>query len=610
MLRRILALVALFLFVGSLLVGAAFVLRFELIRWRQDLPAFTHQPGAVTYARVAMRDGVELATQIALPAPPASEDDAMDAADEAPPRWPVVLIRNPYPRFDRMVKHLWCGVLVRYGFGCIYQDVRGQMASGGEWEPFVNEREDGLDTLAWLTKQAFQDGNLALYGPSYLGAVQWTLADSLPPEVKTLIPIVVTTDFRRAVFERGLFRHETFTAWAAMMRDGTMHRGAGDDYQAALRHRPHAEADAAYFDGPLDWYREWIASPAIDDALWQGEGFAALRATPAGIDVPVLMIGGWYDVFFGPQADDFLALGSRDRSRFVIGPWTHGGRPAGVFDLPDAGGGLTQWKTVLDWLGHHLRGDPLAQPASGVANYVMGEARWAERPVWPPPSRTRSWFLEAGPERAGCTVGALATEPPATVQRIAYRYDPDDPTPTLGGSGMLAFLLPGFGGAPPANQWQREPCERADVVSFLSPPIDAPLHLAGSGALHLTVRSDAEDTAFHAKLIEVFDDGRAVNVRDAITSLAFRDGSGRRQTYRAGETVDLEIPLWPIEWIFRAGSRLRVDVASADFPKYHAHPNRAEPWASVREARVAEQTLELGGASAARLELPILEARP
>lgn len=589
MLRRILAVIGLVLFLGALGLGAAFVFRFEVLRWQQDLPAYTHRPGDERRARVEMRDGVGLATTIRLPA--------------GGEQWPTLLIRNPYERFDRVARDLWCGIFVRYGYGCVYQDVRGQMGSEGEWDPFVNERPDGQDTLAWLVAQPFHDGNLALYGPSYLAAVQWAVADTLPAEVKTFIPTVVTTDLRRALYENGMFRHETFTAWAAMMRDGTMRRGAGEEYRAALQHRPHAEVDEKIFGMKLPWYQEWLRAGVATAPLWQREDYHALLATPAKTRVPVLMIGGWYDVFLGPQLDDFHALGSRSRSKLVVGPWTHVGEASGVLEFPDSEGGLAQWARVLDWLGHHLRGEPLEQGV-GVETYVMGENRWASRAAWPPPTRPERLHLAAA-ESPNCA-GTLAGRSPQREQDIRYRYDPFDPTPTVGGGGMLAFILPGFGGAAPANQWQPEPCHRTDVVSFLGEPLATPLHIAGSVKVALTVRSDVGDTAFHAKLSEVFPDGSAINVRDGVTSLSHRNGRGDA-AYDPGDAVPLSIRMWPIEWVAKAGSRLRLDIASADFPKYHAHGNRVGAWAEISEPVPAEQTLLTGPGHEAYLALPVAE---
>ena len=97
----------------------------------------------------------------------------------------------------------------------------------------------------------------------------------------------------------------------------------GMQYQQAVRHRPHLEVDEKYFGGKLSWYREWISSPAPDAPLWHLDDNQRLLATPESLDIPILMIGGWYDVFFGAQYGDWERLATQPGSRFVIGPWTH-----------------------------------------------------------------------------------------------------------------------------------------------------------------------------------------------------------------------------------------------------------------------------------------------
>lgn len=192
------------------------------------------------------------------------------------------------------------------------------------------------------------------------------------------------------------------------------------------------------------------------------------------------------------------------------------------------------------------------------------------------------------------------------VSRVEYVYDPDDPVPTRGGAGMLAFILPDIGGAEGANVWQEDLCARADVLTFQTPPLDEPLHFAGRVEVALTIVSDAPDTAFIAKLVEVLADGRAVNIRDGITSLAYRNDASEAQSYSPGDPVEIHIRFWPIEWTVPAGSSLRLDISSSDFPKYHAHPNRAGVWSQQTEAKKANQALLIGNGSEAWVELPVV----
>lgn len=583
------------LVVVGLAVGA-YLFRFELMRMREGLPPYTHSAGPERSLMLPMRDAVELATEVFEP------------SGEGP--WPTILIRNPYSLPGPLFRDMFCGRLIRYGYACVFQETRGQGASGGEWEPLVNERRDGVDTLDWLLAQDFHDGNLAMIGPSYLAAVQWAIAADLPPEVKTFVPTVFTANMHDVLYQDGMFRHESFTAWSALMpRRGMQMDGSGENYQRAIRHRPHREVDERFFGGRLDWYRDWVSSPAPSAPLWHQADNVRMRAAPETLGIPILMVGGWYDVFFGPQLDDWQRLATRSTSRFVIGPWTHMGRPGKALDTPDASGGLMQWAAVLDWLGHHLKGEPLAAPP-GVTTYSMRENRWHTRPAWPPETKRLRLHLGQTTRARSCTGGTLDREENGDRQQIGYVYDPLDPVPTRGGAGMLAFALPDFDGMEVANVWQEDLCERQDILSFVSSPLEAPLHIAGSIKVSLTVASSAADTSFTAKLVEVFEDGRAINIRDGITSLAYRGNAPSPLSYEPGREIDIEIPLWAIEWRVPKGSRLRLDISSSDFPKYHAHPNLAGIWAEQASSEPAQQTLLTGAGRSSWIDLPIVDEAP
>jgi putative CocE/NonD family hydrolase len=311
------------------------------------------------------------------------------------------------------------------------------------------------------------------------------------------------------------------------------------------------------------------------------------------------MIGGWYDLFLASQMEDFERLGSRAKSRMLIGPWHH----LQLSDVPYEGdiGAEGQLAMILDWLGHHLKGEPLEQQVGVIETYAFGEGKWHVRDRFPPETSTVTLHLDELARSNACDGGRLAPEAPADPGSISYRYDPKDPVPTRGGEKLLGFAFRTFDSPDPGSVDQAGLCEREDVLTFVSEPLEAALHVAGRMQVALEVRSDVEDTAFTAKLIEV-DGGSARNVRDGIATLIHRTGD-EAETHSPGERVTVRIDLWPIEWRFPAGARIRLDVSSSNFPAFHAHPNRAGPWASVKEPIVATQTIEGG-----RVSLPVLRA--
>ena len=557
-----------------------------------DLPPYTDRSGVHLAERIAMRDGVRLVTDVYLP--------------EGDGPWPVIIIRNPYNftggGFKRLAK-----LFSRYGYVGVHQLTRGRADSEGEWLPFFNERNDGLDTLEWVIAQDWQDGNIGFFGASYLSMVQWAMADVLPPEVKTLVPMVWGSDVQGLAYQGGMFRHEITTTWAALMHSEQLTYGNMFNYWRALAHRPHAEVDELYFGKPLPWYREWVMSPHGDAPLWSIPDALLLREIPELTQVPVLMVGGWYDIFINSQLDDFRRLASRADSRMLVGPWTHltGFSGDGIRPLPNAGGGPELLHKVLNWFDHHLKGEPL-DPWGPIDTYTIGDGRWRSWAQWPPPTGTGTLFFHEAQDSARCNGGRLLLDPPVDHQQVSYVYDPEKPVPSRGGAGLLSFAIPGWRGTPPSMRDQVGLCNRKDVLSFVSPPLAGDVHLAGRLKVTMTVSSDVDDTAFTAKIIEVDPYGVAVNIRDTITSLAYRNGVTMPVDYQPGELVELVLETWPIEWKIPRGHRVRVDISSSNFPAYHAHTNYAGPWALQVETRPAVQTLHVGPGAPARLDLPII----
>ncbi len=563
---------------------------YDAARLTLDLPPFETAAGEATTLMLPMRDGVKLYTEVYLP------------EGEGP--WPVILIRNPY-NFVGGAGAL-AKLFSRYGYVGVYQLARGRATSEGTWMPFFNERNDGIDTLAWITKQPWHDGNIGLFGASYLSMVQWAMADRFPPQVKTMIPMVWGSDLREVAFSHGMFRFEVATAWASLMYDETLDALNFNTFWKTIAHRPHLEADEKIIGHSLPWYRDWLQSASADAPLWKIPDNLLLRAMPEKVTVPVLMVSGWYDIFVGSQLDDFNRMATRDRSRLIVGPWTHlmGGSGDGVLPLPDKKGAHAMMDRFLNWFDHHLKGEPL-DDWGPVETYAIGGG-WQRRESWPPAAKpARLYFAETARAQA-CTGGRLAAARPEGEDSISYVYDPADPVPSRGGAGLLAFAIPGWSGTPPSMRDQIGLCERDDVLTFTSLYLREDLHLAGRFNIRLTVRSDAEDTAFTVKIMDVDANGRAVNITDTIMALAYRNGDGVPVPYAPHSDATLVLQTWPTEWVVKKGHRLRVDVSSSNFPAYNVHPNVAAPWYAHAESRIANQTVLTGPGREGWLELPVV----
>jgi len=554
--------------------------------------AYTHEFGETRDERVMMRDGIRLMTHVWLP------------QGEGP--WPVILQRNPYVNADNVCDP-GLMIFVRYGFAVVHQECRGRHESGGEWEPFVHEREDGLDTISWITGQEWHNGNIGLYGPSYMSFNQWVLADSLPPEVKTLYLSVMGTEQHSLIYMNGMFRPDIYTSWTVT--------NAGVDWQdrdvnevavEAARYLPQSEMDKQLLGRTLGWYQSFLANPGAGDPLWQASLWHELSQAPARLNIPVHLTAGWFDIALDSMFATYSQLRPdiREASRMVVGPWAHAMQPYGDLTYPNGwvegpNGGL---KAVLDWFNTMLKGEPYPSERGVVHAYTIGADCWESWQSWPPRHKMKQLYL--------CGSNELGAAADGEQSEAIYTYNPEDPVPTAGGSGLLSV----YGDSPflpkAASVRQLEPGSRSDVITFLSAPLEHDLYLAGSIKITLHAASSAEDTAFTAKISEVFLNGEAYNIADGITSLAYRNGAQEAMAYTPGEKVDLTITCWPITWELKRGSRIRLDVSSSNFPAYHIHQNTAGNWAQQHQGPPAIQTLYWGGDMPSRIELPIMaEAR-
>ena len=532
------------------------------------------EPLPVQKLMVRMRDGVELSTQVYLP--------------KGAGPWPVIVVRDPYS----FVQYGSCKVFVRYGYGCVYQEVRGRGPSQGTWYPFVDERKDGLDLIDWILKQPWQNGKLALYGGSYLGAVQWAVSGDMPPEVKTFAPTVAHGDVYELAYRNGAFNEGVTGTW--------MHSQGKSIIDTVMSGPQWRKKVAGHFPAQgvpsdefvLGWkpYLDYIKHPDRDDTYWQSPEYVALREAHLKVKVPVLMTGFANDFFLPGMLRTYEELPTRSQSVFLIGPGNHGGQ-----EDPEVQGSYKDgYVDTLAWFDHYLRGEPLpARLRPGVTVFVHGANSWQHFERWPT-AAVQPRLLQLGNLSASqaCDGGSLSAEAPAAAQSISYVYDPRKPVPSRGG----AFILL----SDAVEEQHNDLCERGDVLSFSSAPVTGQTLIDGGIRVTLRVASDAADTTFTVRLSEHMPDGKVYNIRDDISTLSMRNKAPHRGTYKPGEQVDVVFDLTPILWKMREGSRLRLDVSSSSAPSFFPHPNRAGLWSAVAEPVVAKQTV-FGGV----IELPL-----
>lgn len=504
--------------------------------------------------RIPMRDGVIL------------------LADHYEPTATVdgtLLVRCPYGRgfpFSLVFARMYAA----RGYRVILQSVRGTFGSAGDFEPMVNEAADGADTVAWMRTQPWFTGSFATIGISYLGFTQWALLADPPPELAAAVITVGPHDLYQSTWGVGSFALNDFLGWSHLMahqedrpriRAGIHQLTAQRRVRRAAAGLPLGAAGRTLLGAGSPWYESWVEHPEADDPFWD-----ALRH-PAALQraqVPVLLFGGWQDLFLDQTLAQYRAL--RDRGvdvAMTIGPWTH-------TQMLISGLGRVTAES-LQWLNTHLRGSGSAPRTSRVRIFSAGRG-WQDLPDWNPADAADAWYLQPG--------GTLATTPPdADAPAATFRFDPGDPPPTIGGR-----LLSAAGGYRNDNRLHR----RDDMLSFTGAALTGDLDVCGVPVLELDHSSDLPDVDLFVRVSEVDARGRSVNVTD-----------GYRRLRR--HTGPVRIELDAIAHRFPAGARIRVLIGGGNHPRYAVNPGTGEAPISATRVQPALHTLRFGRS---RLLLP------
>jgi putative CocE/NonD family hydrolase len=507
---------------------------------------------------IPMRDGVEL------------------AADHYAPERPrgTVLVRGPYDR-GGVGALLQARLFAARGYHVVVQSSRGTYGSGGEFVPFVHEADDGADTVAWLRRQPWFEGRFATMGASYLGFTQWALLLDPPPELTAAIVLVGPHDLGRVMWGSGAFRLEDSLGWAELVghqeRFGPVQavvRAATADrrLKEGLHGLPLVEAGEQVLGGVSPWYREWASHEDPTDPYWD-----RMRAGAAldRVQVPVLLISGWQDLFLAQTLDQYARLRGRGvEVAFTAGPWKH-------VDLVGKGAPVVL-REALDWLGSHLAGGPLRRHGGAVRVRLSGDGGWRDLADWPPAAQSHVLHLHPGGGLAG-------TPPPDDTPPSTFTYDPADPTPTVGGP-----LLAPTGGYRNDTALGR----RKDVLVFTGPALPEPLEVIGVPVAELAHRSDNPHADLFVRLSEVDRRGHSRNVGE---------GFVRLPDDHADDTVRVDLDA--VAHRFAAGSRLRVIVAGGSHPRFARNLGTGEPAATGVRLGVSRREVFHG---ASRITLPVV----
>ena len=587
---------------------------------------------------VPMRDGIRLATEIYRP-----------RGVQGPV--PAIFWRTPYnfstlpvPNLERPSALLKFGLdAIERGYAFVVQNERGKFFSEGDWEILGRPRSDGYDALTWITDQSWSNGKVATLGCSSTAEWQMGLAAMRHPGHAAAVPmgqgagigrmgpfyeqgnfyrggalqlpmavwLYGEQNTQRPIFPPGTSREDlerlaTYFDLAAKM--------PAVDWQQALRHLP-VQTLMESVGGAKGIFGEFAARMPDDPAWYEG----GLYHDNEPFAVPALWANSWYDLSVSPN----LALYGhvrrnadaevRDHQYMVVAPSLH----CNMYRLTDPliVGERNFGDTDLqldEMLWAFL--DRFTKPeANGFENryakvryFLMGDDRWQNAADWPPAGvEPMTLYLRSeGSANSAAGDGTLTADAEASgadADADRFVYDPGSPVPTHGG----AFCC--MGDYEPGAFDQRGVEARSDVLVYTTEPFDEPLAVVGPVEVILHVSSDAPDTDFTVKLVDVHPDGSAFNLDDTILRMRYREGFDRHVHMESGTVYEVALGPLATANVFGAGHRLRIEISSSNFPRYDRNLNSGGNNYDETEWRVANNAVHHSTEHPSRIVLPVLE---
>lgn len=603
---------------------------------------------------VPMRDGVKLATDVYRPL-------VTPESGPHPDSLPVLLIRTPYGKGAG--KSGDGRYFASHGYAVVVQDTRGRYNSEGIWRWLSDDGPDGFDCCEWIAKQPWSNGRIGMLGTSYVGGTQHVLALSGSKHLKTVIPVDAVSNMgRQSMRNAGAFEMR-FWNWTIMNAANGSAAAKDPGTQAVLKQMVDLRHDYLKLlplrpgTTPLKLapeYEKWLVDAmrhGADDEFWAAANVVERAKDYA--DIPVYLVGGWYDSWAGNTTANYQALSKQLKSDvyLIMGPWIHGAQGSSSHGQvnfgPDAAIADPQaWRRA--WFDRWLKDDKstfgtVAPFKSKVRIFVMGTGdgskdasgklnhggSWRDEAEWPLARAVPTkYFFEQRGILNSREIGTLGMRHPElfaggpNVPELfpsRFTFDPANPVPTIGGnisSGNDIMLQGAWDqrGGPHVWNWTKPiPLSaRNDVVVFQTPPLPHDVEVTGEIEVKLWVSSTAVDTDFTAKLVDVyppsadFPGGFDLNIGDGIVRTRFRNSLKKEELMEPGKVYPLTIKLYPTSNVFKRGHRIRVDISSSNFPRFDVNPNSGEPLAANRLQTSCVNTIHCNHDYPSHIVLPIM----
>lgn len=583
---------------------------------------------------IPTRDGKRMATDVYRP--------ARDGVPVAQPL-PVLLNRTPYNKTALAELAVW---YAERGYVVALQDTRGRYKSEGTFSKVQPaDATDGYDVIEWLAKQPYANGMVGMWGTSFSAHTAAGAAQYHPPSLKSMVLNMggLANGWDHGVRYRGTYEmgRQLTWAWSQLLADARspdvkalLAKEKVEDWYSVqpMRRGLNPLSVDPQYEG---WYFDFFEH-ADYDAFWKDPMLAWDEHYGETSDIPMMHVGGWYDIFTAGTFKNFTELRTLKKTpqRIVIGPWTHGGnnrRFAGDVAYGDSAAipdFLTDFH--LRWFDHHLKGatnSVATDPAVRV--FVMGTGNgskdangrllhggyWLNSETWPV-SGTRMVPYYFQPD------GSLRPSKPRALQsKTTYTFDPRRPVPTVGG-GSSARLKDGAYNQredprfPPSSAPWMPLRSRADVVVFQTEPLTEDMTVIGPITVKLFASATTVDADFTAKLVDVYPSstdwpgGFDLNLTDAIVRGRYRATRDHAVMLQPGRVYEFTIDPFPTANVFKKGHRIRVDISSSNFPRFDVNPNTGEPLGRNRRMITTDISVQHSATYPSHIVLPLAPARP
>jgi uncharacterized protein len=559
---------------------------------------------------IPMRDGKRMAADLYRP-----KDESR--------KYPTIFVRTPYNFNFWDVRNGAPRDLsteldaVKRGYAFVQMNERGHFFSEGDYDILGPPLTDGEDALTWMAKQDWSNGKVGAIGCSSTAEWQLAVAARAHPAFAAMIPQGfgagvgrVGGYYEQGNWYRGGAVQMLFIAWLYGEQNQVRPMFPPNLTREELI-RASKSFDLAQQSPPVDWSQALRHLPVMDilkavdgprgifaDEMPVDTGGAMIKRTPNDpawykgglwhddmpINVPGFWFMSWYDVSTGPNlaAYNHVRKTARpdvaDRQYAVIAPTLHCAFKRATEDtlvgersMGDAR--LNYDELTYGWFDHFLKGEAngILQRMPKVRYFTMGLNKWQSSETWPPAGAEpmRLFLSSGGKANTLHGDGALVEAPPASDAPDRFQYDPMNPVPSLGGNVCCT------GNAVAGGAFdQRKLEERPDVLVYSTAPLPQGLEVSGPIEVTLHVSSDARDTDFTVKLIDVYPDGRAYNLDETIQRLRYRNGYDKPLAWmEAGKIYKVALQPMTTSNYFAAGHRIRLEVSSSNFPRFDRNLN-------------------------------------